>query len=59
MSEESAMRGEYAESVTAVVDGVGFVVDTVGGEEDVQAVAGGDMVSWVEVDDLICYKDVA
>ena len=35
MSEESAVRGEYAEGVTAVVDGVGFVVDAVGGEEDV------------------------
>ena len=35
MSEEAAVRGEYAECVTAVVNGVGFVVETVGGEEDV------------------------
>ena len=59
MSKEPAVRGEDAECVTAVVDGVGFVVETVGGEEEVQAVAGGDMVGWVEVDDLVGYEDVA
>lgn len=59
MSEETTVRGEYAEGVSAVVDGVGFVVETLGGEEDVQAVTSGKVVGWVEVDDLVCYEDVA
>ena len=40
MAEESVVRGEYAEGVLAVVDGVGFFVEPTGGEEEVEAGEG-------------------
>ena len=60
MPEEAAVGGEDAEGVAAVEDGGGFVVETVGGEEYVHAVTGGDaMVLRAEVDDLVGYEGVA
>ena len=47
---------EDAEGVAAVVYRVGFFVQAVGGEENVDAVASGDMVFGVEVNDLVGYE---
>lgn len=47
------VRREDAEGVATVVYRVGFFVQAVGGEEDVEAVASGDMVFRVEVNDLV------
>lgn len=44
MPEEAAVGREDAEGVAAVEHGGGFVVETVGGEEYVQTVTGGDAV---------------
>ena len=51
MSEEAVVRGEDAEGVAAVVDGVGLFVEAVRGEEDAHALVGGEVVLGVEVDD--------
>lgn len=54
MPEEAPVRGEDAEGVAAVEHGGGFVVEAVGGEEYVCAVAGGGaVVLGVEVDGLV------
>ena len=54
MPEEAPVGGEDAEGVAAVENGGSFVVETVGGEEYVEAVAGGDAVVFGgQVDDLV------
>ena len=60
MPEEAPVGGEDAEGVAAVENAGGFVVETVGGEEYVQALTGGDaVVLGGQVDDLVGYEGVA
>ena len=47
---------EDADGVGAVEDGVGFVVEAAGGEEDAVAVAGGVVVVRVEVEGLVGHE---
>ena len=57
MPEEVVIRGEDAEGVAAVIRAVGLVVQTVGCEEDVDAVTSGEVVFLVEVHDLARHED--
>ena len=56
MPEEAMVRREDAEGVAAIVYRVGLFVQAVGGEEDVDTVASGDVVFGVEVNGLVGYE---
>lgn len=59
MPEEAMIGREDTEGVATVVDRIRFVMETVGGEEDVHAVTSGTMIFRVEVHDLVGHEGEA